>query len=43
LKSFTVTASVSDDELLEKGLVKKVVRHFEAMKPLIYFLNRSLD
>ena len=43
LKSFTVTAAVSDEELLNKDLVKKVIRHFEAMKPMIYFLNRSLD
>ena len=43
LKSFTVTAPVGDEELLHKDLVTKVVRHFEAMKPMIYFLNRSLD
>ena len=43
LKSFTVTAAVSDEELLNKNLAKKAVSHFEAMKPLIHFINRSLD
>jgi len=43
LKSFTVTAAVSDEELMQKDLIKKVIRHFETMKPFIHFLNRSLD
>lgn len=43
LKSFTVTSAVSDEELLDQKLVKKIVQHFEAIKPFIYFLNRSLD
>lgn len=42
LKSFTVTAPISDKDLTDKGLVKKVITHFATMQPLIQFLNRSL-
>lgn len=42
LKSFTVTAPISDKDLTDKNLVKKVITHFETMKPFIQFLNRSL-
>jgi uncharacterized protein (TIGR02453 family) len=43
LKSFVVMTAVSDTELTETALVKKVVDHFETMKPLIDFLNRAID
>lgn len=43
LKSFTVTAPLTDEQLTQKDLVKNVIRHFEAMKPFIHFLNRALD
>lgn len=43
LKSFTVTAPLTDEQLTDKDLVKHVIRHFEAMKPFIHFLNRALD
>lgn len=43
LKSFIATAKVTDAELANKVLVKKVLAHFETMKPLIDFLNRALE
>jgi uncharacterized protein (TIGR02453 family) len=43
LKSFIASAKLSDEELLEKDLVKKVVTRFETMKPFIDFLNRALE
>jgi uncharacterized protein (TIGR02453 family) len=42
LKSFTAIAPIADEGLTNKSLVKKIITHFEAMKPLINFLNRSL-
>jgi len=43
LKSFVVMSTVKDTELTGKGLVNKVVDHFETMMPLVDFLNRSID
>jgi uncharacterized protein (TIGR02453 family) len=43
LKSFVVMSAVKDTELTGKGLVNKVVDHFETMMPLIDFLNRAID
>jgi uncharacterized protein (TIGR02453 family) len=43
LKSFVVTAPLPDLLLTDSNLVNIVVDHFKAMKPLVHFLNRSLD
>jgi uncharacterized protein (TIGR02453 family) len=42
LKSFIASAPISDADLTNKQLVKKVIHHFETMMPLIQFLNRAL-
>ena len=43
LKNFIVMASIEDKELLDEKLIPKVISHFEAMKPLVDFLNRAID
>ncbi len=43
LKSFVVTAPLPDEALTDSNLVNLVTDHFKAMKPLVHFLNRSLD
>lgn len=43
LKSYITGASFDDQALTSKGLVKKVVSTFFAIKPLIDFLGRALD
>lgn len=43
LKNFIVMASIEDKELLDEQLIPKVISHFEAMKPLVDFLNRAID
>lgn len=43
LKSFVVTAPITDAELLDKSLTKKILAHFKAMVPLVHFLNRAID
>ncbi|MET0635598.1 MAG: DUF2461 domain-containing protein [Chitinophagaceae bacterium] len=43
LKSFIGSLSISDDQLTEKNLVKTTVAAFEALKPLIDFLNQGLE
>ena len=43
LKSWVVTAPLKDEELVEKGLLKKVTCAFEALHPLVQFINRSLE
>jgi uncharacterized protein (TIGR02453 family) len=43
LKSYIATTKISDTDLFSKDLVKKVVGHFELIKPLIDFLNRSVE
>jgi uncharacterized protein (TIGR02453 family) len=43
LKNFIVTASIEDSELLDDNLIKKVIAHFQTMKPLIDFLNRAIE
>jgi uncharacterized protein (TIGR02453 family) len=40
-KHFIVSATLSDKDLLSKGLVKQTVTAFEAMHPFIDFLNRA--
>jgi len=43
LKSFIASAKFSDEDLLSKDLAKKIVTHFETMRPLVDFLNRALE
>lgn len=43
LKSFTAGAAITDDELTKKTLVKNILTHFEAIKPLLDFLNRAIE
>lgn len=43
LKSWIAISSVSDAELTDKTLVKKIVTAFEALNPLIDFLNRGIE
>lgn len=42
LKSFVAISFFSDADLTSKGLVKKTVAAFEALQPLIEFVNESL-
>lgn len=43
LKSFIATAKIPDSDLTSKDLVKKVVDNFVLLKPLVDFLNRSIE
>ncbi len=43
LKSFVAMVSVKDTDLTSKDLVKKTVAAFEALQPLIEFINHSLS
>lgn len=43
LKSFIVSLPITDAELLDKDLVKKVLTTFQAMTPFISFLNRAIE
>lgn len=43
LKSWVATAKLSDEDLMSKDLVKKVVTTFETLFPLISFINNALE
>lgn len=43
LKSFIAHLPVEDETLTQKDLVKKIVAAFDAMQPLIHFLNRGIE
>lgn len=43
LKSWIVSAKISDTELVSRGLSKKVSAYFETMHPLVKFFNQALD
>lgn len=43
LKSFITMTNITDKELTEKGLLKKTTQAFEAIQPLINFLNEALE
>lgn len=43
LKSWLATATLSDADLTDKNLVKKIVTAFEALQPFIEFLNKGLE
>lgn len=42
MKSFVSMTSLKDSELTSKGLVKKTTAAFEALQPLIEFINEAL-
>lgn len=42
LKSWVVSAPLTDAEVTDKGLLKKILGGFEAMQALIVFLNEAL-
>lgn len=43
LKSFIGHTPVTNETLLQKDLVKKIIAAFDVMQPLIHFLNRGLE
>jgi len=43
LKSFLAMQKISDADLTDKGLVKKITDAFDALHPLIKFLNRAIE
>ena len=43
LKSYIAMIKVKDADLTSKGLVKKIVTAFEALQPLINFINHSIE
>lgn len=43
LKSFIAETGVTDEELQKSSLHKKTIAAFEALQPLIKFMNRALD
>ncbi|MBT9484037.1 DUF2461 domain-containing protein [Sediminibacterium sp.] len=43
LKNFIVSFPVTDEELTEKQLVKKIINCFATMQPLLQFLNRAME
>ena len=43
LKSFIATTPISDEELTNGSLLKKITNAFEALQPLIQFLNNGLE
>jgi len=43
LKNFIVAVPVTDEELTDKKLIKKIITCFTAMQPLLQFLNRAME
>lgn len=43
LKSWTVSHALTDDELQQKDILKKITASFEALIPFIQFLNRAVE
>jgi uncharacterized protein (TIGR02453 family) len=43
LKSFIATKRLTDEELTQPDLFKKAIAAFEALKPLIKFVNRAIE
>ena len=43
LKSFIAEATITDEELTKGSLHKKTLTAFEALQPLLKFINRSMD
>lgn len=43
LKSFILSHSFTDKEVLEKNFIKEVAKHATNLKPVLDFLNKALD
>ena len=43
MKSFIVSRPLNDTDLTDKNLVKEIAKTFEAMKPMIDFLNHAMQ
>ena len=43
MKSFIVSRPLTDTQLTDKNLVKEIAKTFEAMKPMIDFLNKGMS
>lgn len=43
LKNFIVSVAVTDEELTDQKLVKKIITTFTTMQPLLQFLNRAME
>ncbi|MEJ7683947.1 MAG: DUF2461 family protein [Segetibacter sp.] len=43
LKSLVATQTLTDEDLVSKDLLQKIVSAFTALMPLIKFINRSLE
>ena len=43
LKSFTVTAALTDSQVMSDKIVRISLDHFKAMIPLVHFLNRAIE
>ena len=43
MKSFIVSRPLTDSELAGKDLIKEITKTFEAMKPMIDFLNHAMQ
>jgi len=43
LKSYLAMQPLTDADLTDKGLLKKISTAFEALQPLVIFINRSLE
>lgn len=43
LKSFIAETKISDEELTRATLHKKTIAAFEALQPLLNFINRSIE
>lgn len=43
LKNFIVSVPVTDEELTDQKLVKKIITVFTTMQPLLQFLNRAME
>lgn len=43
LKNFIVSVPVTDEELTDQKLVKKIIACFATMQPLLHFLNRAME
>ena len=43
MKSFIVSRPLTDAELLDKNLTREIAKTFEAMKPMIDFLNHAMQ
>lgn len=43
LKSYLAMVNISDADLTSKGLVKRTLDAFEALQPMLEFINRSLE